>query len=301
MSFLYPIKLRLLRAGKRLIPRVRPSFLIIGAQKCGTTSLFHHLSCHPSLVTPRIKEVNFFDADNRFARGTWFYHSYFPFRSLSTLGSKSFEATPSYMGGQVKTKKTVARLKQYNPSIKLVVILRNPIDRAYSAWQMYCRYYRLNPDWYFKWMERDDSNYIRENVICRPKDFGTDFKADIEFDLKNISNPSPYESPILEWGLYGAMLNLYRSHFPANQLHILFLEDLKENPIETLEKLNNFLDLPPHDWKKTPLKPENTGGDYPSLSVSCRTKLADFYESDVTSLAKLIDIKPPWLDFSPPA
>lgn len=107
-------------------------FLICGTQRGGTSALFHYLQEHPDICWASRKEVHFFDSERDF-RGKKprysKYHSFFdPKQCHKVLG----EATPIYMYWYDAPK----RIWQYNPDMKLIVILRNPIDRAYSHWNL---------------------------------------------------------------------------------------------------------------------------------------------------------------------
>ena len=116
------------------VTRSRPDFLIIGTQKAGTTSLHQYLSTHPAIYareTP--KELHFFNI--YFERGLAWYLSQFPTR-LQKRGKLCFESTPDYLDSLVAP----ARIQQKLGSLKLIAILREPADRAYSAWKMWHNY-----------------------------------------------------------------------------------------------------------------------------------------------------------------
>ena len=119
-----------------------PSFLIIGAQKAGTSALFKYLSAHPHLLPSSPKEVNYFWQDHYYEKGVDNYAQHFPKRTeeMSERGFLSFEGTPLYLQDSASP----ARIYDFNPEIKLIVLLRNPIDRAYAQFQMYQRR-RQNP------------------------------------------------------------------------------------------------------------------------------------------------------------
>lgn len=135
---------RSFRAAKQRLRRtliehgycVRPRFLIIGAQKAGTTSLFDYLSHHPYLVPSRQKEVCFFSNDELYQKGEAWYHSHFPMPYRVLKGSLAYEATPEYLFYP----QCPERIFQYNAGMKLIIILRDPVERAYSAWNMYRRF-----------------------------------------------------------------------------------------------------------------------------------------------------------------
>ncbi|WP_133510873.1 sulfotransferase family protein [Candidatus Thiosymbion oneisti] len=122
-----------LMKGSRKLPSPLVNFMIIGAQKCGTTALARYLAEHPSVCMAWGKEVHLFDslapvgfAPQRLDR---FYHGYFEhYRGEPIVG----EATPSYL----YFPEAIAGLHHYNPRLKLIVLLRDPLERALSAYAM---------------------------------------------------------------------------------------------------------------------------------------------------------------------
>lgn len=113
-----------------------PSFLVIGPSKCGTTSIYHYLKQHPEVYLPRIKEINFFAYHGQkgryWAKTLDEYRGYFKAaRYEKALG----EVTPYYFASTG----TAARIYDVIPNARIITILRNPIDRAYSHYNMYVR------------------------------------------------------------------------------------------------------------------------------------------------------------------
>ena len=124
---------RLRRKVKEVLPFGRKvDFAICGTQKGGTSALDAYLREHPEICMADVKEVHFFDTEKHFAREAINYskyHSFFtPQKSHKILG----EATPVYMYWP----NAPQRLREYNPRMKLIILLRNPIERAYSHWNM---------------------------------------------------------------------------------------------------------------------------------------------------------------------
>lgn len=118
------------RSGEHVMRRMSvagrplPSFLIIGAQKAGTTSLHAYLCEHSRVVPPVTKEVHFFD--HEFHRGLGWYRAHF--KRASKPGALGGEATPYYLFHPLVPVRTATAL----PDCRLIVVLRNPIDRAFS-------------------------------------------------------------------------------------------------------------------------------------------------------------------------
>jgi Sulfotransferase domain len=115
--------------------RMTPDFLIAGAQRCGTTSLFRYLATHPVVVPPLFqKGIHFFDLN--YGRGPRWYRGQFPVRSIAnrrvaTAGQRavSGEASPYYLFHPLAAERIARDL----PAVKLIVLLRDPVERACSA------------------------------------------------------------------------------------------------------------------------------------------------------------------------
>src|SRR5690349_3699828 len=115
--------------------RLLPDFLIIGAQRGGTTSLYNYLQAHPNIHSASIKEVHFFD--RKFQKGVHWYRAHFPMRLTKVYAGRfrhegfvTGEASPAYLF-HPQVPERIARLL---PRVKLIVLLRNPVDRAYSQY-----------------------------------------------------------------------------------------------------------------------------------------------------------------------
>ncbi len=107
--------------------RMEPAFLVIGAQRCGTTSLFRALSDHPDVLRPTAsKGIGFFDVN--YHRGRRWYLAHFPLR-LARRGKVTFESSGYYSFHPAASSRIHAEL----PGVKVVLMVRNPVDRAHSA------------------------------------------------------------------------------------------------------------------------------------------------------------------------
>jgi hypothetical protein len=116
--------------GRRPIQKLE--FIVAGAQKSGTTALNYYLKRHPYIALPIKKSLHFFDNDELFAGGNVSYeplHEMFP---PARSGSIAGENTPIYL----YWRPALPRIRDYNPAMRFIVILRNPIERAFSQWNM---------------------------------------------------------------------------------------------------------------------------------------------------------------------
>lgn len=253
---LWGVRNRLLHTLGRLSlsNRMTPSFLIIGVQKGGTSSLFFYLKFHPQIRRPFKKEIHFFNI--HYKKGLNWYLAHYPTKAN---GAITGEASPDYLFHPLAPE----RAKALNPKMKLVVLLRDPIERAYSAYQMNRR------------MGLDKHATFQEAV-------------DYELKLRGQTNDYTYDRHnffYLERGLYSKQLAKWSEHFPREQMLVLKSEFFFSNTNDALIRVYDFLgvqrELPPT------LKPMNVG-QYPELSEKLYASLTHFYEQD------LIELKSKW-------
>ena len=121
--------------------RALPNFLIIGAMKAGTSSLFEYLQQHPQLIPAFRKEIHFFDENEKYNRGLPWYRSHFPLHRKLPKGGMTYEATPRYLYHPEMAKRIYENL----PEVKLIALLRNPTDRAISHYFHDLRYDGMEP------------------------------------------------------------------------------------------------------------------------------------------------------------
>jgi len=187
-----------------------PTFIIAGAQKSGTTSLHYALAKHPDIFMSEPKELNFFNIDSNYEKGIEWYSSFFKsWHSEKVAG----ECTPEYMWD----KRVAERMPKIIPSAKILFILRNPIDRAYSAYWHAVRYGRENLS-------------FEEAIKVEPERMKKDYMT------------RRYNSYI-DRGFYYRQIKPFLKYYDNTKIIILIFEEYKENPIETLIKVTNFFEI----------------------------------------------------------
>jgi hypothetical protein len=190
-------------------------FIIIGAQKSGTTSLFKYLAVHPEVYLPPNKETNFFHKDEFYSRGiSWFFREFFENVSEDLVWG---EASPSYMTND----SVPARIVHHFPDVKLIAILRDPIERAYSHYKMNVR-------------RALEGRQFEEAITMQLKTEALDSAR---------SNYSEERNCYIVWGEYGRILTHYLDYFSLEQLLVLFTSDLAESPSYVMQKVYKFLDI----------------------------------------------------------
>lgn len=189
----------------------RISFLVVGVQKAGTTALFDYLADDPSLCLPDNKEIHFFDNDGL----DWSlpdysaYHAHFPANDPRPKG----EATPIYLYWPG----ALDRIAKYNPRVRLVVMLRDPVERAWSHWRM------------------ETSRGVEQNA----------FSWCIRQGRQRLFDCEPWghhrEFSYVERGFYGEQMAKLLDIFPNDQVLVLRAEDLKSDPEGNLGRVNQLI------------------------------------------------------------
>lgn len=200
-----------LRVNTKPIPTQSPDFLIIGAQKSGTTSLYQYLFQHYQVLPSIRKEIDFFSW--KWDLGKEWYLSHFPPKpDLNYF--KTGEASPSYLD----CKDAPERIASLFPEIKIIVILRNPSYRAVSQ--------------YYHWK--------RINLETRS------LEQAIETQLSKIDPQNPWNQPnqYIARGLYHVFIKRWIEFFP-NQIYICKFENLAANPLLEVNKILDFLEIQP--------------------------------------------------------
>ena len=194
----------------------KPDFLIIGAPKSGTTSLFHYLSQHSKIIPPEYKEPAFFSW--HYDKGYAWYLSKFP-NKLKKLNKLTFEATPLYL----YFPDSPVIIKQYLPQAKFIVILRNPIERAFSHWNFYNNSEYVN-----------ETNY-RINNLKDNRKFNEAINEELNGEIK--SEVHAY----LKTGYYLEQIQRYFAHFNSDQFLFLDFNDLEKYLPKVMMEICDFL------------------------------------------------------------
>ena len=194
----------------------RVSFVVAGAQKSGTTALDAYLREHPELCLPRRKELHFFDDDRAFAADPIDYASYHAHFAPRPPQRLLGEVTPAYMYWPTAAE----RIARYNPGMRFVLVLRNPVTRAFSHWNM------------------------SRQLGREPLAFLEALRAEPE-RLKSLPLERAKRFTYVERGFYARQLERLWSHFPREQTLVFRSEELYERPDEVLARIAAFLAIAP--------------------------------------------------------
>jgi hypothetical protein len=232
-------------------------FIVVGAQKSGTTALDHYLRNHLEIGLPeKIKELHFFDQHNKFRTKKVDYAHYHQHFVLKKRIKVYGEITPSYLYAQ----EVARRIYEYNPRIKIIAILRNPVDRAYSHWKMNRK------------QGLDTLSF--EDAIAQEK----------ERALVRL----PYQDLVFSYtdrGFYSEQIRRYQRYFKDHNLHFVMYDDLKNKPEETLEKICTFLSVSP---LHIPFAKVHVSEYNEPMKETTRKQLQDLYHHDILEVERLL-------------
>jgi len=183
--------------------------MIVGAQKAGTTSLNNYLKGHPEVSTHDVIEFSFFTNKEEYSAGfSKAFNKFFP------LGSKKVNIAKNVTVSLDEA--SLPKLKEHNPEMKLVFILREPVARAYSAYTMAIK---------DGWLDREFS------------------------ELKNVMDKKDFEDVMfrhfVKHGHYDDQLSMMLEYFPSAQIKVYLFEDLKNNPQAICDEVYKWVGLEP--------------------------------------------------------
>jgi len=251
--------------------RLEPAFIMIGAQRCGTTSLFRALAAHPQVARPPFRKgINYFDL-NYYRTAGW-YRGHFPIAALASRaaarygGPVAFEASGYYMYHPF----ALERLAHDLPDVKLVAMLRDPVERAFSAYKHEsARGYE--PESFERALELEDRRLAGE--IDRMRD-------DPAYESVSHRHHS-----YLHRGHYAEQLERAFAHFPCSQVHVIDSEAYFSQATQEYQRLLAFLGLCPFE--------PSSFGRYNSrpgqaMAPATRDMLSEYYAPHDERLASLL-------------
>lgn len=243
------------------------NFVICGTQKGGTSALDSYLRLHPEICMAEDKEVHFFDNDDYFTNSgsnnnntdTINYNLYHSAFAPKVDDQICGEATPIYMYWH----ETPKRIWKYNPDMKLIIILRNPIERACSHWNMECA--------------RGADNISFWDALAS------------EQDRCRQTLPSQHRVySYVDRGFYSEQLRRLWTFFPKEQMLILKNEDLRFEPQKTLRQVCDFLGVSTEPFiiltsKEVHVTPYKT-----AMSKKEKDYLRSVFEFEIKNLERML-------------
>jgi len=296
--------------------RTRPEFMLIGGMKCGSTSFARYLAAHPQVKVPGPKEPNY-----------WAWHR-FPARYQNFFVNETPIPDPGpgqYVSGEFSTASLIhplvpRRVQANLPRLKIFVLLRNPVDRAYSHFMM-SKTARLEKECSFEEIVRREMDEIPELLAAHERGFlsadgdskscystinGTPIcvakheqgwperELRHDLDLRDF-----YFQSYVFRSLYHDQLHRWLRMFPRQQLMIIQSESFFANEADTMNKVAEFLGLESFEfqaadqlqrsWDAGARNQSEIPQDYPALDDAPRSILTDFFEPFNQQLYRLID------------
>jgi hypothetical protein len=259
--------------------RLEPDLLIVGASRCGTTSLHRALLTHPGTVPPILRKgVHYFDV--AYGRGRTWYRSHFPLRATAVRrtagvrgGPVCFESSGYYMFHP----QAPERLARDLPGVRLVVMLRDPVERAFSAFKHE----------HARGFEHVDS--FEEALDLEAERLEGEVEK-ITADPAYISLAHRHQAYVAR-GHYADQLRVLVDLVGSERVHILFSEDFFATPEAEYERLLAFLGLP---VVHAPAYEQHNARRGRAMDPATRERLRSHFEPYDAELATLVGRVPPW-------
>jgi hypothetical protein len=255
-----------------LPPRI--DFLIAGVQKGGTSALHAFLSRHPRIFLPRVKELHLFDDESVDWKAPDYRRLERHFAAKHPLQIAG-DATPIYS----YWRPSAGRIQRYNPNIRMILLLRNPVLRAYAHWAM-------------EVSRNNDQLTFREAIR------GGRRRVTQDAEIAGCHRIFSY----VERGFYGEQIDRLLKFFSPDQILFVKTEDLWNRHVETLDGICDFLGQlrfprpPEREYIATVERP-----DVPPLAASDAIHLMNLYRDDIARTARLTGLDlTNWIE-SPPA
>jgi len=259
------LKLRLVNARRRVLP----SFIIIGAQKSGTSSLYYYLRQHPQIHPSFLKEIHYFDGGlnrdiDNYKKGLLWYKAFFPKKADIETGQMAFEASPMYFFNPLVPKRIADQL----PDVKLIALLRNPINRAIS------HYYHENKlgfeDLPIMEAFKKEESRLEESVLR--KDYKS--KAFVHFSYKSR-------------GRYHEQLSRYFKLFGRENILVIKSEEFFKNTQSELKRILAFLGVN-QTIEFSDFAVHGKGKNRTEVSQKVYDFLNEYFEDENKKLAELL-------------
>jgi hypothetical protein len=250
--------------------RMLPSFVIVSVERGGTTSLYRYLTSHPGVGEAFRKEVHYFDMNA--VQGPDWYRAHFPLQAwgawarLRHGAGITGEASPYYLYHP----HVPVRLARLLPDVRIVALVRNPVERAYSHYHLNVRQGKEDLS-FEEALEREDERLAGE-------------WEKLSTDELYWSEPH-YRFAYRGRGLYAERLKEWHRHFSVEQILVVRSEDLYTDPAAVVAQVFHHLGVPPFTpsgFKAYNQKP------YPGLAPDTRRKLAEFFAPHNQRLYELV-------------
>lgn len=253
-----------------------PDFVIAGAQKCGTTSLITHLARHPNVAPPVFKGVTGVKYFTRhFDEGPNWYRAHFPcvlYKAYRKRTDKaplvSGEQSPDYLTDPHAPQ----RVRDLMPQVKLIMLFRNPVDRAYSHFH------------YRRKQGRENSSSFEEAIHANKRAF-------LQAGLGKVKYDQQLYTSYLARGIYVEQLRDWINVFPREQFLFLSSEEFNANPQKVVNEVHRFIGV---TQTEIPANKRYNVGAYKVMSQALREELVDFFRPHNQRLFERLGLEFDW-------
>ncbi len=249
--------------------RMLPKFIIIGAVRSGTTSLYYNICEHPNILPASYDEIGFFDVN--YDLGLNWYKSMFPLKSENNFSKKNItgEDTPFYFWRE----DAANRIKKILPHVKLIIILRNPIDRAFSNYHLGVRGGTEN-------LSFDEAISIELEGLEKN-----------EINKENLIKLCDSSRSYIIKSLYYEQMKIWTRKFSKDNLFVTTTEEMSEKPEDVLRKIFEFLQVSPY---KISNPQKRKAVKYSKMKYETRQKLVKFFKPHNKQFYELIGHEFKW-------
>jgi hypothetical protein len=277
---------------KKIIPKQisKVSLFVVGAQKAGTSALHDYLIKHQNVIGGNKKEINFFNHPEKFNQGNSWYHKQFA-RPLFYKPKRVFlDSTPQYLSEEGVAK----QIYSYNPDAKIVILLREPVSRAYSAWNMYKQFSELSAERKESLIKSHIPKYQVSNFesIINKTPFPS-FDDYINKELIDGSLTNHYPQ-IIRRGIYVDQIKPYVDVFGLDNVLVFESNYFKTNKVKVTSKVLEAVGLSPLTVAPNDLKSVHSRSYENPMSKFTEDKLKVFYKPHNERLFNLINQKFNW-------
>lgn len=287
--------MRVLKRLKSIEGMFFPSFqyeqhkqvFVVGAQKAGTTALYHYLKNHEQICVPDVKEPAFFNRDREYQLGISYYRSYFPFR---INGRHILDCSPGYFYYSL----CAERIKKEFPEAKIVCLLREPVSRALSGYNMYHQI--LKSKRFDKRISTANDTWRRFLDEYSPKGEIPTLETFLNRELEIISRGEEEDEPsLIRRGIYAPQIQRFVDMFGRDNVLILLSDDLLYRTKMTVNQVLSFAGLKPlNSFDENPKHVRKYSVDTSESESLIRQYSGTMFDEDKRALESAFNIKVYW-------
>src|SRR5215211_986874 len=242
----------------------RPDFLIAGTMKGGTTQLYHFITLHPDIDRAKSKEIHYFTLN--YDKGEEWYLDHFPSKPNKLIG----EASPTYFHC-AETSTIPAMIKRMNDRMKIILIVRDPVERAVSHYNHFCK--------------------INQYPDVMAMDVNEFFNIPFREILTRSTGLGFYADQAVSFSLYYRNYLSFESIFGKDKILVISTQSLRDSPFETMKEVYNFLAV---NYIKNDRFRDigySHGTDLTKLDKPTHTRLAELFYPDYQKFCAITGLK----------